>query len=120
MTKASLFTLVFGAVCMSLGATTCLADDTVDIYPAITAADTVVIEGRVIERKKDDPPGSADGKRRNMRRALDRMINDERRHYPVVVRFAEREWRVTTDSEGYFRAEVDGLNELAAGWTRNL
>jgi phosphatidate phosphatase APP1 len=44
------------------------------------------------------------------------MINDERKEYPVAVRFAGREWRVTTDSEGYFRADVNGLDELAAGW----
>ncbi len=109
--------LLLSVACIALRPASCLADDTIDIYPAITAANTVVIEGRVVEGKKRTPPDIADGKRRNMRRTLNLMINDERKHYPVVVRFAGREWRVTTDSEGYFRADVDGLNDLAAGWS---
>jgi phosphatidate phosphatase APP1 len=114
--NATPFAVLLGVACLSLRSTGCIADDSVVIYPAFTAANSAVIEGRVVERKKNDTPNSADGKRRNMRRAWELMINDERKNYPVVVRFAGREWRVTTDSEGYFRAEVDGFDALAAGW----
>jgi phosphatidate phosphatase APP1 len=114
--KVTLFATLLGVACMSLCSANCIADDAVVIYPAFTAANSAVIEGRVVERKKSDAPDSTDGKRRNMRRAWELMINDERRHYPVVVRFVGREWRVTTDSEGYFRADVDGLDGLTAGW----
>jgi phosphatidate phosphatase APP1 len=101
---------------MALRLTDCIADDAVVIYPSFTAANSAVIEGRVVERKKRDTPNSEDGRLRNMRRAWELMINDERKHYPVVVRFVGREWQVTTDSEGYFRADVDGLDGLTAGW----
>jgi phosphatidate phosphatase APP1 len=114
--KAIPLAILFGVVCMSLRSTDCAAEDAVVVYPAFTAANSAVIEGRVVERKKNGEPTSADGKLRNMRRAWELMINDERKHYPVVVRFVGREWRVTTDSEGYFRADVDGLDGLTAGW----
>lgn len=115
--QATPLAVLFGIVFLSLRSADCIADDdAVVIYPAFTAANSAVIEGRVVERKKHGAPDSADGKRRNMRRTWELMINDEREHYPVVVRFAGREWRVTTDSEGYFRADVDGFDGLAAGW----
>jgi phosphatidate phosphatase APP1 len=107
-------TLLLGLFCVSVRAA--VADDAIVIYPAFTATNAAVIEGRVVERKRSGAPDSADGKRQNFRRISQLMVNDERKHYPVVIRFAQREWPVTTDNEGYFRAQVDGPADLAAGW----
>jgi phosphatidate phosphatase APP1 len=96
--------------------TACAADDEVVIYPAFTAADTVMLEGRVVARKNRTPPSSTDGRRQNLRRTWELMVNDERKNYPVTVRLAGREWPVMTDREGYFRVDANELDALAAGW----
>jgi phosphatidate phosphatase APP1 len=111
--KAWWLTLVLG---LSLHGVVNAAEDEVVVYPAFTAADAVIIEGRVIERKTHQAPSSTDGRRQNLRRAWELMINDERKNYPVTVRLAGREWPVTTDREGYFRVDATALNSLAPGW----
>ena len=90
--------------------------DDVHVYPAISAGDRAVIEGRVIERKKNGVASATDRKRDNFRRSMEFMINKERKRYPVTVRLGEREWQLTTDREGYFRVEVESVADLPPGW----
>lgn len=91
-------------------------EDDVHVYPAISAGDRAVIEGRVVERKKNGDVNATDRKRDNFRRSMDFMINKERKRYPVTVRLGEREWQLTTDREGYFRVEAEQLGNLPPGW----
>lgn len=112
------------ALLLCVGATALLRPDTarsadeddVHVYPAISAGDRAVIEGRVVERKKNGVASTTDRKRDNFRRSMDFMINKERKRYPATVRLGEREWQLTTDREGYFRVEVEQLGELSPGW----
>ena len=103
-------------LCLSIVRAALASEDEVVVYPALTVADSVVIDGRVVERKTHASPSRTDSRRTNMRRAWSLMINDERRDHPVTVTIAGRKWLVRTDHEGYFQVHVVGLNALAPGW----
>jgi phosphatidate phosphatase APP1 len=113
--KRTLFSSLFGIV-VGLHSSWAAADDEVVIYPSFTAGDAAVVEGRVVERKNNGSPTREDGKRQNLRRNMELMINNERKNHPVSVRFAAGEWPTLTDQEGYFRVVITGLNAVEAGW----
>ncbi len=90
--------------------------DAIVLYGAYGSDGSGVVEGRIVERKGSPEPTPDDGRRRNLRRNLGLLINDERVGRPVQIGIDARSWDAVTDAEGYFRIEVSGLGALAPGW----
>jgi phosphatidate phosphatase APP1 len=107
---------LFGALCLYVQSSWPAEADSIVFYPAITSGGTAIVEGRVTQQRNSKPAASTDRKRDNLRRSTSLMINNERKHYPITVKFGSREWRTKTDQEGYFRIEVERSEELATGW----
>jgi phosphatidate phosphatase APP1 len=116
MNTKTLIVTLLSTLCLYFHSSWSATDDAVVLYPAISSGDTTTLEGRVTERKNSSAPTNADRKRDNFRRNMELMINNERKHYPVTVRLGTREWQVTTDQEGYFRVDVESLQEFSPGW----
>ena len=93
----------------------CFAQDRVVVYPSLSAGGSAVIEGRITKFEERSAPSADDGKRDNMSRTLGMLNNKERKNWPVTVRLDKREWRATTDAEGYFHVVATGI-ETTPGW----
>lgn len=90
--------------------------DAVVIYPAYGDSRGVVIEGRVIEARRERPPSVSDSWWRNLTRSLLALVNDERAGAPVSVSLPGSEREAVTDAEGYFRIELAAAPALSPGW----
>jgi phosphatidate phosphatase APP1 len=86
------------------------------LYPAVAmVGDTVPIEGRVVEREQRSPATGEDGKRRNLKRNLKLLSNDELANVEVALSLTSAaEVHTISDKEGYFRAELPS-GSLPAG-----
>lgn len=79
--------------------------------------DRVTLTGRVLERRRSRAADQADPWWRNAVAVLRRVASRELPGVPVTVSLADRQTTVTTDADGYWRAEVTGL-ALTPGWHR--
>lgn len=77
-----------------------------------------LLEGRVIDFVAERAATPGDSSLTNLRRSLRLLINDERVHRPVLAWTGTHEWESTTDSEGFFRFQLENLAGLAPGWHR--
>lgn len=86
------------------------------VYPSFGFGSTATIEGRVIAHEARDEHATEDGKRENLERNLQLLINKEIADVKVTVSVGQRTWDTVTDAEGYFRIDAHEENLLPAGW----
>lgn len=87
------------------------------VYPAVAAPGAqVVIEGRVIRPEERSPLDAQDGKRRNLKRNLQLLMNREVANVPLTASLGDAVGQGITDVEGYYRIELPTNTALEAGW----
>jgi phosphatidate phosphatase APP1 len=108
---------VLALLALLLAGTIAGADtDAMVIYPACGDARGAVIEGRVIEARRDRAPAATDAWWRNLLRSMRLLVNDERAGAKVSISVAGSERDAVTDDEGYFRIDVPPSGTLTSGW----
>jgi phosphatidate phosphatase APP1 len=90
--------------------------DALVIYPAYGDARGAVIEGRVIEARRERAPSQSDSWWRNLVRSARVLVNDERPGAKVSVSALGSERQALTDAEGYFRIDIAPPPALSPGW----
>ncbi len=88
--------------------------DRVSVYPAYGDGVSMILEGRVVERRDGPSAAVDDAGLRNLWRNLRLWINDERKQAPVDLTVGELSLQTRTDDEGYFK--VQAAHALTAGW----
>ncbi len=87
------------------------------VYPAVMAPGAqLIIEGRVIRHEERAPIDAQDGKRRNLKRNLQLLINREVADVTVTATLGAAVGQGVTDAEGYYRIELPDSDAHAAGW----
>lgn len=92
------------------------APDAVVLYYAYGSGGDAVLEGRVIDHQVLREITALDSRGINLRRNLRLLFNKERGDFPVVATLGRHRWEVRTDIEGFFRVEMQALEDLSAGW----
>ena len=75
-------------------------------YRGYATATKVVVSGRVLTNKSAAEPGDHHSLWRNLLDTYRRFATDEVPKLPVTIRCGDHEQTVTTDSEGYYHAEL--------------
>lgn len=106
-----------GVIALLLARSMARADaDALVIYPAYGDARGAVIEGRVIEARRERAPSQSDSWWRNLVRSARVLVNDERPGAKVSVSALGSERQALTDAEGYFRIDIAPPPALSPGW----